>query len=96
MQKNIVETAKDAGTFTTLIATINRAGLETTLAGEGPFTVFAPIDRQHLISGGGGRTPRHTWSDRRAISSPQPTESAGGVWWWQSQAAQQGRTSPDS
>jgi uncharacterized surface protein with fasciclin (FAS1) repeats len=44
MQKNIVETARDAGTFTTLIAAIDRAGLESTLAGEGPFTVFAPSD----------------------------------------------------
>lgn len=45
MRKNIVETAEDAGTFTTLIAAIDRAGLETTLAGEGPFTVFAPNDQ---------------------------------------------------
>ncbi|HSO98638.1 MAG TPA: fasciclin domain-containing protein [Solirubrobacteraceae bacterium] len=44
MSKNIVETARDAGTFTTLIAAIDRAGLESTLAGEGPFTVFAPSD----------------------------------------------------
>jgi uncharacterized surface protein with fasciclin (FAS1) repeats len=44
MKKNIVETARDAGTFTTLIAAIDRAGLESTLAGEGPFTVFAPSD----------------------------------------------------
>jgi uncharacterized surface protein with fasciclin (FAS1) repeats len=44
MQKNIVETARDAGTFTTLIAAIDRAGLESTLTGEGPFTVFAPSD----------------------------------------------------
>jgi uncharacterized surface protein with fasciclin (FAS1) repeats len=44
MQKNIVETARDAGTFTTLIAAIDRGGLESTLAGEGPFTVFAPSD----------------------------------------------------
>jgi uncharacterized surface protein with fasciclin (FAS1) repeats len=44
MQKNIVETARGAGTFTTLIAAIDRAGLEATLAGEGPFTVFAPSD----------------------------------------------------
>jgi uncharacterized surface protein with fasciclin (FAS1) repeats len=44
MQKNIVETTRDAGTFTTLIAAIDRAGLESTLAGEGPFTVFAPSD----------------------------------------------------
>lgn len=44
MQKNIVETARDAGTFTTLIAAIDRAGLEPTLISEGPFTVFAPND----------------------------------------------------
>jgi uncharacterized surface protein with fasciclin (FAS1) repeats len=44
MQKNIVETARDAGTFTTLIAAIDRAGLAATLTGEGPFTVFAPSD----------------------------------------------------
>jgi uncharacterized surface protein with fasciclin (FAS1) repeats len=44
MQKNIVETARDAGTFTTLIAAIDRAGLEPTLVSEGPFTVFAPND----------------------------------------------------
>lgn len=44
MPKNIVETARDAGTFTTLIAAIDRSGLDATLAGEGPFTVFAPSD----------------------------------------------------
>jgi uncharacterized surface protein with fasciclin (FAS1) repeats len=44
MQKNIVETAREAGTFTTLIAAIDRAGLEPTLAGEGPYTMFAPSD----------------------------------------------------
>jgi len=44
MQKNIVETARDAGSFTTLVTALDRAGLEATLAGEGPFTVFAPSD----------------------------------------------------
>jgi uncharacterized surface protein with fasciclin (FAS1) repeats len=44
MQKNIVETARGAGEFTTLIAALDRTGLESTLAGEGPFTVFAPSD----------------------------------------------------
>ena len=44
MQKNIVETAGDAGSFTTLITALDRAGLDATLAGEGPFTVFAPSD----------------------------------------------------
>lgn len=43
-QRNIIETARAAGTFTTLLAAIERAGLEWTLAAEGPFTVFAPND----------------------------------------------------
>lgn len=41
---NIVETANDAGDFTTLVAAIEAAGLVETLSGEGPFTVFAPTD----------------------------------------------------
>ncbi len=41
---NIVETAADAGTFTTLLAAAEAAGLVETLSGEGPLTVFAPTD----------------------------------------------------
>ena len=41
---NIVETAVDAGNFTTLVAAVEAAGLVETLSGEGPFTVFAPTD----------------------------------------------------
>lgn len=44
MSKNIVDTARSAGTFTTLLAAVDAAGLGDTLAGEGPFTVFAPSD----------------------------------------------------
>lgn len=43
-QGNIVETAQTAGTFTTLVAALQATGLDQTLAGEGPFTVFAPSD----------------------------------------------------
>jgi len=43
-QKDIVETAVAAGSFTTLAAALNAAGLVETLQGEGPFTVFAPTD----------------------------------------------------
>ncbi|MDT8357167.1 MAG: fasciclin domain-containing protein [Methanomicrobiaceae archaeon] len=43
-QKNLVETAVDAGTFTTLVAAVQAADLADTLSGEGPFTVFAPTD----------------------------------------------------
>lgn len=44
MDKNIVETAREAGSFTTLLAAVDAAGLGETLAGGGPFTVFAPSD----------------------------------------------------
>lgn len=41
---NIIETAAAAGDFSTLLTAIEAAGLTETLAGEGPFTVFAPTD----------------------------------------------------
>ncbi len=42
--KTIIETAKEAGKFNTLIAAIKAADLTETLNGKGPFTVFAPSD----------------------------------------------------
>ena len=41
---DIVDTAIAAGSFTTLVAAVEAAGLVETLKGEGPFTVFAPTD----------------------------------------------------
>jgi uncharacterized surface protein with fasciclin (FAS1) repeats len=41
---DIVDTAVSAGSFTTLVAAVQAAGLVDTLKGEGPFTVFAPTD----------------------------------------------------
>ena len=41
---DIVDIAAGAGTFNTLVAAIQAAGLVDTLKGEGPFTVFAPTD----------------------------------------------------
>lgn len=43
-EKDIVDTAVEAGDFTTLAAALEAAGLVSTLKGEGPFTVFAPTD----------------------------------------------------
>jgi transforming growth factor-beta-induced protein len=43
-EKTIVETAIDAGSFSTLVSAVQAAGLVDTLNGEGPFTVFAPTD----------------------------------------------------
>lgn len=42
--KDIVETAASNGSFNTLVAAIQAAGLSDTLKGDGPFTVFAPTD----------------------------------------------------
>jgi uncharacterized surface protein with fasciclin (FAS1) repeats len=42
--KDIVDTAIEAGDFSTLVAAVQAAGLEDALRGEGPFTVFAPAD----------------------------------------------------
>lgn len=44
MKKDIVDTAAGAGSFNTLVAAVEAAGLVETLKGEGPFTVFAPTD----------------------------------------------------
>ena len=43
-QKDVVDTAVDAGDFTTLVTAIKAADLVETLKGKGPFTVFAPTD----------------------------------------------------
>ncbi|MEO8935653.1 MAG: fasciclin domain-containing protein [Burkholderiaceae bacterium] len=42
--KDIVDTAVAAGSFKTLVAALQAAGLVDTLKGKGPFTVFAPTD----------------------------------------------------
>ena len=43
-EKDIVDTAVAAGSFKTLAAALQAAGLVETLKGKGPFTVFAPTD----------------------------------------------------
>lgn len=43
-ERNIVQTAAAAGQFNMLLALAKEAGLAGTLAGKGPFTVFAPTD----------------------------------------------------
>ncbi len=40
----IVDVAVGNGSFTTLVAAVQAAGLVETLSGDGPFTVFAPTD----------------------------------------------------
>jgi len=41
---DIVDIAASNGNFNTLVAAVQAAGLEDTLRGPGPFTVFAPTD----------------------------------------------------
>lgn len=43
-EKDIVDTAVAAGSFKTLAAALQAAGLVETLKSKGPFTVFAPTD----------------------------------------------------
>ena len=43
-QSDIVDTAVGAGSFNTLVAAVDAAGLVDTLKSPGPFTVFAPTD----------------------------------------------------
>lgn len=42
--QNLVETAVAAGSFNTLVTAVQAAGLDQTLATDGPFTIFAPTD----------------------------------------------------
>ncbi len=42
--KNIVENAAASSDHTTLVAAVKAAGLDGTLSGAGPFTVFAPAN----------------------------------------------------
>ncbi len=43
-QATIVDIAASSDSFNTLVTALKEAGLVDTLAGEGPFTVFAPTD----------------------------------------------------
>lgn len=43
-KKNIVENAVNSKDHTTLVAAVKAAGLVETLQGDGPFTVFAPVN----------------------------------------------------
>jgi len=42
--KNLIDTAADAGDFSTLLSALSAAALTETLRGKGPFTLFAPTD----------------------------------------------------
>lgn len=42
--KTLIDTAADAGNFSTLLSALSAAALTDTLRGNGPYTVFAPTD----------------------------------------------------
>jgi uncharacterized surface protein with fasciclin (FAS1) repeats len=42
--KNVIDTARAAGSFTTFLKAVDAAGIADKLGGPGPFTVFAPTD----------------------------------------------------
>jgi len=57
---NIVKVADKAGTFKTLLAAAEKAGLAHTLQEDGPFTVFAPTDDAFKKAFAKYPNPRHT------------------------------------
>ena len=74
-QKDIVDTAVEAGSFTTLVTAVQAAGLEETLRGEGPYTVFAPTDEAFAKLPAGARSTRCSPIPRRADRSCSPITS---------------------
>ncbi|NTV37927.1 MAG: hypothetical protein HGA82_01870 [Anaerolineales bacterium] len=48
---DVIDVARKAGSFKTLLAAIEAAGLTDTLRGEGPFTIFAPTDEADRRTG---------------------------------------------
>ncbi len=52
-KNDIVDTAIGAGSFNTLVAAVDAAGLVETLKGPGPYTVFAPTDEAFAKLPGG-------------------------------------------
>lgn len=63
----IIETAVSAGSFKTLVAAVEAAGLVETLSGEGPFTVFAPTDEAFAALPEG--TVEALLKDKQALAS---------------------------
>jgi len=68
--KNIVETAVAAGKFNTLAKLLVATGLDKALAGEGPFTVFAPTDEAFA------KLPKETLE---SLAKPENKEKLAGI-----------------
>ncbi|MDX2117591.1 MAG: fasciclin domain-containing protein [Planctomycetota bacterium] len=68
--KNVVETAVAAGKFNTLAKLLVATGLDKALAGEGPFTVFAPTDDAFA------KLPKETLE---SLAKPENKEKLAGI-----------------
>ena len=67
---SIVDVAVEAGSFTTLVAAVQAAGLEETLATGGPFTVLAPTDEAFAAALGAlGLTAEELLADTETLTS---------------------------
>ncbi len=66
----IVDVAVANGSFTTLVAAVEAAGLVETLSGDGPFTVFAPTDEAFAAALESlGLTAEELLADKEALTS---------------------------
>lgn len=63
---NIIEKAESLGTIKTFIKMMKKAGLDETLRGPGPFTIFAPTDHAFYLLP--ENDVRDLMNDRRAVS----------------------------
>lgn len=61
--QDLVQVAEQAGNFTILISALRSTGLDEALAGEGPFTVFAPTDEAFK--------KQFTAEELKALTQPQ-------------------------
>ena len=68
--KDIVDTAVAAGSFKTLAAALQAAGLIETLKGPGPFTVFAPTDEAFAKLPAGTRDAAQAGEQGQADAHP--------------------------
>jgi uncharacterized surface protein with fasciclin (FAS1) repeats len=67
---DLVETAAGRDDLTTLVAAIEAAGLSATLAGDGPFTIFAPNDEAFVAYlGEMGMTAEDALADTAFLST---------------------------
>lgn len=78
--KNIVQTAQEAGKFTTLLAAAQAAGLVDALSSSGPMTVFAPTDEAFAKLGQNTLNDLLRPENRQKLVSILTYHVVGGEW----------------